>query len=312
MMARCAGAGPGTGGEPALELRHLRYFVAVADELNVTRAAARLNVAQPALSHQIRDLEREVGTPLLHRLGRGVALTPPGEFFAADARAILAAVHAATTRARRAAAGELGSIRIGFVGSASFNPIVTGAIRDYRAAFPGVQVELVEEPTADLIASLRSGRADVAFLRPAPGEGDGLWSRHLLDEPMLVALPVRHPLAGNDRIALADLAAEPFILYPRRNGRALHDAIVFACEAAGFTPLVAQDAPQLTSVVNLVATGIALAIVPASMARLSMEEVRYVAIEGAAPTAPMSLMRPHKPDNPLCDAFVNLVLSRLG
>ena len=293
-----------------MELRHLRYFVAVAEDLSVTRAAARLNIAQPALSHQIKSLEREVGTPLLHRLARGVALTGPGEVFAADARAILAAVGAATNRARRVATGALGAIRIGFVGSASFHPFVTGAIRDYRAAYPDVVVELVEEPTVNLIAGLKAGRVEVAFLRPAPGDADGLWSRHLFDEPMVVAVPLGHPLAGRASVVLADLAAEPFIFYPRRNGRALYDAIVLACEAVGFTPRIAQDAPQLTSVVNLVATGIAIAIVPASMGRLSKEEVRYVAIEGTAPVAPMSLARPGKSDSALSEAFVDLVLSR--
>ena len=293
-----------------MELRHLRYFVAVADDLSVTRAASRLNIAQPALSHQIKSLEQEVGTPLLHRLARGVSLTGPGELFAADARAILASVRAATTRARRAATGELGAIRIGFVGSASFNPFVTGAIRDYRAAYPDVQVELVEEPTTSLIASLRAGRVEVAFLRPAPGDAGGLWSRHLFDEPMIVAVPLTHPLAGRTSVALADLAAEPFLFYPRRNGRALYDAIVLACEAVGFTPRIAQDAPQLSSVVNLVATGIAIAIVPASMGRLSTEEVRYLAIEGTVPMAPMSLARPGKSNSPLSDAFVDLVLAR--
>lgn len=228
-----------------MELRHLRYFVAVADDLSVTRAAARLNIAQPALSHQIKSLELEIGTPLLQQLARGVALTGPGEASAADARAILTAVGAATTRARRVAAGALGAIRIGFVGSASFNPFVTGAIRDYRAAYPNVQVERVEEPTMNLIASLRAGRVEVAFLRPAPGDADGLWLRHLFDEPMMmVAVSRAHPLAGAKRIALAELAAEPFIFYPRRNGRALYDAIIFACEAAGFTPRSRRTRPN--------------------------------------------------------------------
>ena len=293
-----------------MELRHLRYFVAVADDLSVTRAAERLNIAQPALSQQIKCLEGEVGTPLLKRLARGVALTGAGDLFAADARAILAAVGAATTRARRAAEGALGSIRIGFVGSASFNPFVTGAIRDYRAAFPDVQVELVEEPTTNLIAGLRAGRVDVAFLRPSAGEVDGLWARHLFDEPMLVAMPLTHALAHSPSVALADLAAEPFIFYPRRNGRALYDAIVDACSDAGFAPRIAQDAPQLTSVVNLVATGIAIAIVPVSMARLATEEVRYVPIEGRAPAASMSLMRSHDRADPPCTNFVDLVLRK--
>ena len=294
-----------------MELRHLRYFVAVAEDLSVTRAASRLNIAQPALSHQIKSLEEEVGTLLLHRLSRGVALTGPGVLFAEDARAILAAVEAAKTRARRAAAGELGLMRIGFTGSASFNPFVTGAIRDYRAAFPDVEIELAEEPTAVLLAGLKAGRLDVAFLRPLPGEVDGLWSRHLFDEPMVAAVPASHPVAAHDTVRLADLAEEAFIFYPRRNGRALYDAIMSACEAAGFTPRIAQDAPQLTSVVNLVATGIAIAVVPASMSRMATGEVRYVHILDHAPTAPMVLVRAGQPDNPLASIFTRLTLEQL-
>lgn len=294
-----------------MELRHLRYFVAVAEDLSVTRAASRLNIAQPALSHQIKSLEEEVGTLLLHRLSRGVALTGPGVLFAEDARAILAAVEAAKTRARRAAAGELGLMRIGFTGSASFNPFVTGAIRDYRAAFPDVEIELAEEPTAVLLAGLKAGRLDVAFLRPLPGEVDGLWSRHLFDEPMVAAVPASHPVAAHDTVRLADLAGEAFIFYPRRNGRALYDAIMSACEAAGFTPRIAQDAPQLTSVVNLVATGIAIAVVPASMSRMATGEVRYVRILDPAPSAPMVLVRSGQPDNPLASIFTRLTLEQL-
>lgn len=295
-----------------MELRHLRYFVAVADELNVTRAASRLNVAQPALSHQIKNLEREVGAPLFARLSRGVALTAPGTRFAEDARAILAAVHAASERARRAAAGEVGRICIGFTGSASFHPSVTGAIRDYRTAYPDVHVDLVEEPTTDLLAGLKAGRVDAAFVRPAPGEVDAFWSRHLLDEPMVVAAPAGHPVAGRGTVALAELAGEAFILYPRRNGRGLHDRIMAACEAAGFTPRVAQDAPQLTSVVNLVATGIALSIVPASMDRLATEGVTYLRIQENAPTAPMALARPRTRDNPAGEAFAAVASARFG
>ncbi len=294
-----------------MELRHLRYFVAVAEALSVTRAASRLNIAQPALSHQVKSLEKEVGTPLLHRLPRGVALTGPGALFAEDARAILAAVDAAKTRARRAAAGELGLMRIGFTGSASFNPFVTGAIRDYRAAFPDVAIELVEEPTAVLLAGLKAGRIDVAFLRPSPGEVVGFWSRHLFDEPMVAAVPASHPVAARDAIRLGDLAGEAFIFYPRRNGLALYDAIMSACEAAGFTPRIAQDAPQLTSVVNLVATGIAIAIVPASMSRMATGEVRYVRLLDPVPAAPMVLARSKRPDNPLAAIFTKLTLDQL-
>ncbi|GJD62144.1 Hca operon transcriptional activator HcaR [Methylobacterium frigidaeris] len=296
----------------AMELRHLRYFVAVADDLSITRAAERLNIAQPALSHQIKSLETEIGTALLQRLSRGVALTEPGRAFADDARAVLAAVDAAKTRARRIATGDVGQIRIGFTSSASFHPLVTGAIRDYRSAYPDVQVELLEETTASLLAAFRAGRVDVAFMRPGEGEADELWARHLFDEPMVVALPATHRLAAEaGAVGLADLSNEGFIVYPRRNGRALYDGIMAACAAAGFSPHIAQNAPQLASVVNLVATGIALAIVPRSMARLATEGVRYRPILGPVPVAPMTLVRHPAPEMPHPRIFTDLVLARV-
>lgn len=294
-----------------MELRHLRYFVAVAEDQSVTRAASRLNIAQPALSHQIKSLEEEIGTQLLQRLSRGVSLTEPGRLFAEEARAILAAVEAAKTKARRAAAGEFGQIRIGFTGSASFHPFVTRAIRDYRETYPNVEVELLEETTSSLLLAFKSGRVDVAFMRPAPGEVDHLWSRHLFDEPMVVAIPITHELASAEEIGLPALAEEAFIFYPRRNGRALYDSIMAACEAAGFTPRIAQDAPQLTSVVNLVATGIAIAIVPKSMARLAMEGVRYRPISGGRPTACLALVRLHTPETPLAQIFADMTLAQI-
>lgn len=294
-----------------MELRHLRYFLAVSEDLSVTRAAARLGIAQPALSHQIQALEREIGAPLLFRQSRGVSLTEAGRRFADGARRILADVAEATTEARRSARGEVGRIRIGFTGSASFNPFVTGAIRDYRAAYPDIEIELVEENTAQQLEAFRARRLDVAFVRPSPGEFDGFWTRHLFDEPMVVALPVGHPLAGAGRTALAALADESFITYPRRNGRALYDSIAAACEAAGFQPRIWQNAPQLTSVVNLVATGIAIAIVPASMARVATEGVRYLAITGPAPSATMVLARPLAPEMPAARMFADLVVARL-
>lgn len=300
------------GGTGAMELRHLRYFVAVADDLSITRAAERLNIAQPALSHQIKSLETEIGTALLQRLSRGVALTEPGRAFADDARAVLAAVDAAKSRALRIATGDVGEIRIGFTSSASFHPLVTGAIRDYRSAYPDVQVELVEETTASLLAAFRAGRVDVAFMRPDEGEVDDLWARHLFDEPMVAALPATHRLAAEPGpVGLADLSGEGFIVYPRRNGRALYDGIMAACAAAGFSPRIAQNAPQLASVVNLVATGIALAIVPRSMARLATEGVRYREIAGAGPVAPMTLVRHPAPEMPHARIFTDLVLARV-
>ncbi len=258
-----------------MELRHLRYCVAIADEESFSRASLRLRIAQPALSRQIKAIEEEIGVTLFQRLPRGAALTEAGRIFIDEARAVLASVEAAVQKARRAQRGEVGLLRIGFTASASFNPFVTRAIRDFRRLNPHVEIELVEEATASLLARFNANRLDVAFMRPAPGEVDHLWSMHVLDEPLMVAMPSEHPQAARQRVDLRLLAHEDFIIYPRQNGRALFDLIISVCRDVGFSPKVLQIAPQMTSIVNLVATGIGLSIVPASIAQVTTPGVVY-------------------------------------
>jgi DNA-binding transcriptional LysR family regulator len=293
-----------------MELRHFRYFLAVAEELHFTRAALRLGISQPPLSQQIKQFEAEVGTALFHRLPHGVALTEAGARLLPDARAILRLADEALDSARRAAKGETGIIRIGFTSSASFHPFVTGAIRDYRLAYPDVQLELIEGNTVRLIELFQAEHLNAAFIRPVPGETGGLVSHLLFREEMLVALPADHVLAARDRVALGDLARETFILYPRRNGRALYDDIVGSCQAAGFSPRVGQEAPQMGSTVTLVAAGLGISIVPASMMHLAAPGVTYRPIDGDAPRAAMSLVHLDGVSPAVTHAFVEIVLQR--
>lgn len=293
-----------------MDFRHLRYFIAVAEELSFTRAATRLGLGQPPLSQQIQQLEREVGAPLFNRLPRGVALTAAGERLLRDAKDILARREQALLNARRAAGGELGVLRIGFTASASFNPFVTAAIRDYRGAFPDVRVELVESNTVQLLERFAERLLDVAFIRPSPGETGHLPCHLLQREEMLVALPAGHPLAEQPAIPLEALRDEPFILYPRRNGRALYDAIVEACETAGFSPRVAQEAPQMASTVTLIASGIGISVVPASMGQLLAQGVTYRPLRGLAPRAALSLVHQVEWAQEVTGAFTRLVLER--
>jgi DNA-binding transcriptional LysR family regulator len=293
-----------------MDLRHLRYFVAVAEELSFTRAARRLGLNQAPLSQQVQQLEREVGAALFQRLPRGVALTEAGQRLLQDAKAILALTNQAVLNARRAASGELGTLRIGFTASASFNPFVTASIRDYREAFPDVRVELMESNTVQLLERFQSRQLDAAFIRPAPGEAGHLPCCLLQREEMLVALPAGHPLAERRLIPLTALQGESFILYPRRNGRALYDAIIDACEAAGFSPHVAQEAPQMASTVTLIASGIGISIVPASMGQLLAQGVTYRRLRGPAPFAELSLVHQTETAQEVTTAFTQLVLDR--
>ncbi len=266
-----------------MELRHLRYFVAVAREGHVTRAAKKLHIQQPPLSQQVRALEQEIGAPLLVRHPRGVSLTDAGRSFLADAEQILASVEAATARARRTARGETGRIAVGFTTSAPFHPLVARAIREFRHDRPDISFVLEENSSGDLVSALRDERLDIAFIRAGLAEPQGLVVHELQHEEMAAALPQRHRLAGRKRLSLRDLASEPFILYRRSDGRGLYDVIIAACAAAGFSPHVAQEAPRIVSTLNLVAAGLGITIVPASLSRLPLEGVVYRPLGGRPP-----------------------------
>jgi DNA-binding transcriptional LysR family regulator len=265
-----------------MELRHLRYFVAVAREGHITRAAEKLNMQQPPLSQQIKALESEIDAQLFVRHPRGVTLTDAGRSFLADAEAVLAEVDRAAARARRTARGEVGRIAVGFTTSAPFHPLVARAIREFRASRPDVSFVLEETGSAELLAGLREERLDIAFIRSGLADPQGLAVHALLQEDMVAALPARH--------RLKDLAHETFILYRRPDGRGLYDVIISACSEAGFSPHVGQEAPRIVSTLNLVAAGLGITIVPASLSRLPLEGVTYRALGGKpAISVPLNL-----------------------
>jgi DNA-binding transcriptional LysR family regulator len=274
-----------------MELRHLRYFIAVAEEKHVTRAAERLGMQQPPLSQQIRALERELDVQLFRRKPRGVELTDAGAALLADARAILSHIEHAFATTRRTARGEQGQVAVGFTSSAPFHPFVPRIIRAYRDAFPLVALTLEEGGTTDLIDDLRNERIDAAFIRTAIADPQGLVVSTLLQEAMVLALPRGHGLARRaGALPLKALAGETFIVYRRRNGPGLYDAILSACNAAGFSPRVGQEAPRIVSTLNLVAAGLGISLVPESLQRMRMDGVVFRRLSGAAqPKAPLHL-----------------------
>jgi DNA-binding transcriptional LysR family regulator len=268
-----------------IALRHLRYFIAVAEEGHVTRAAVRLGIQQPPLSQQIRALEAEIGVALLNRLPRGVELTEAGRVFLAEARVALAQVEHAVDAARRTARGEQGRLAVGFTSSAAFHPLIPAVVRAFRQVAPQVNLQLEENSTGELIAGLQKDQLDVAFLRVPLGDTAGIRIEALLHEKMLVALPAHHPLVGKrapKSIALADLADQTFILYRRPTGPGLYDTIIAACHAAGFSPRIGQEAPRMLSTLSLVAAGLGVSIIPESMRRLDTEGIAYIPLSGAA------------------------------
>jgi DNA-binding transcriptional LysR family regulator len=272
-----------------MELRHLRYLVAVAEEGHVTRAAERLGIQQPPLSQQIRSLERELDVQLFRRRPRGMELTQAGAALVEEARAILARVDHAVETARRTGHGEAGRIGLGFTSSASFHPLVPRAIRTFRETRPLVALALEESSTTELAESLLAGRIDAAFVR-SPIATEGLAVHPVLDEAMFAALPSGHRLAGAAPLVLAELAVETFILYRRPVGPGLYDAIIAACDRAGFSPRIGQEAPRMLSTLSLVAAGLGVSLVPASMRRLQADGVAYRPLDDAAQlTAPLNL-----------------------
>lgn len=292
-----------------MDLRHLRYFVAVAEEGHITRAAERLGMQQPPLSQQIKALESELEVQLFRRKPRGVELTEAGESLLADAQRILGEVEGALLRAQHTARGELGRLAVGFTASSPFHPFVTRLLRNYRTAHPRVTMTLEENGSLDLVAAVQAERLDVAFIRPAVPPHEGLIFHTLLEEPMVAALPANHRLATQTRrpLRLAALAAEPFVLYRRASGPGLYDAIVSACRAAGFTPSTEQEAPRITATLNLVAAGLGVTLVPQSLSSQQAESIVYRPLSGASGlVAPIRLVSRKTDHSAAARRFVTL------
>lgn len=273
---------------PVLDARKLACFVALAEELHFTRAAARLRVTQSALSQQIARLEAEVGVDLVSRGSRRVALTAAGEVFLHGARATLAQAAAAAEAARRAARGEVGRISLAFADAAPLG-ILPGLVSRFRAACPDVHLALAEMMTSDAVDAVLQRRLDAALLRPMPGTEE-LETLVLWREPYVVALPAAHPLAAEPRIRLEQLRDEPFVATSPAKARYIDWRFRGALARAGVQPRVVQEANQLTALAGLVGAGLGVAFLPASAARLALEGVVYRPLGGPdAPTTEMAL-----------------------
>jgi DNA-binding transcriptional LysR family regulator len=288
-----------------IELRRLRYLVAVADEGHITRAAERLGIQQPPLTRQIRSLEEELGVTLFERLPRGVQLTEAGRVVVEEARDVLARAERIKETAQRAARGEQGRLAVGYTSSSAFHPFVTQQIRAFREARPGVLLGLVEDGTPELVQGLRDERLDAAFVRSTSNDIAGITLDLLLEEKMAAAVPAGHPLSRHEgKVALADLAEETFVFYRRPSGPGLYDAIMAACLAAGFSPNIGQEASRMASSLSLVASGLGVSIVPASMQRMNVEGVAFVRLKGTKGlTAPLLLATRKRDRATLVDRF---------
>ncbi|MPR64318.1 LysR family transcriptional regulator [Ochrobactrum intermedium] len=264
-----------------LDARQLRYIQALAEELHFGRAAARLRIAQPALSRQIQQIEANLGTMLFARTQRRVELTPAGELMLDRARSILNEIEQAEIDAKRAGKGELGRLSVGFIHSSSYG-FLPRLLRRFHDRFPEVNLELKEMGIAEQINSLPLGAIDIGVTRPAK-YASGIETLPVLEEDFLVAVPAFNPLASVKSTSLARLTNESFVLFPRETSPLFNKSIITMCENAGFSPIVSQKATQVHTVVGLVSAGMGVAIVPSTARNLQISGVAFLKIEDEPP-----------------------------
>lgn len=295
-----------------MELRHLRYFVALAEELHFGRAAARLGISQPPLSQQIKILERTLSARLLNRTNRRVELTQAGLLFLAEARAILERADRAVSVAMRAESGELGELRIAMFPSAPLLAQIGDAILAFRKSHPGVQLILNEVESLQQTQGLLDGREQIAIIRSvvAPALPSEFRATELLREPFLVIMRIDHPLARRRRISIGELAGESFVFYGDRMGRTLPHQVLQLCRSGGFEPRIGQLANGNATITGLVAAGLGIAVVPEAMCQLQHRAVVSRPLDGVKARTSIWLLRPSEDTSPLVSAFCRLATKR--
>lgn len=266
-----------------MDIRQLKYFLAVADTLHFTRAAEHLSIAQPPLSQQIRKLEGEIGAPLFHRLSRGVELTEAGKRLQIDAQHVMDAAESALVNAQRAARGISGRIRLGFASSSVFHSSVAKTLRAFRSQYPQVELAPHESDSPSHIKALHDSRLDAAFVR-LPGENSELDFMTVANEELRLVLPAEHPLAGQPEICPIDVIGEPLILAPAWTSPALYEVILGVFRHFGSEPLLSQQAPQVSSCPNLVASGFGISLIPESVCQVRSEGVKYARLKEYSPS----------------------------
>jgi len=292
-----------------MELRHLRYFVAVAEELHFSRAALRLHIGQPPLSQQIQALEKEVGAQLLERSKRWVRLTQAGKLFLGDARKILALSEQAVETARRASKGEVGELRVGFTSSMPFTVTLQQVVNLYRQRYPHVTLSLQEMPSVRQIEAIAQRNLDLGFIRPPEVEiPNGVSALTLRHDPLLLVAPSEHRLARKNSVQLSELAGEAFVMYSRDVGTGLHAQILRLCRQAGFEPHIVQEAREASTIIGLVAAGCGVSILPESFQCIQMDGVCYRSIANPDAITALMLVTRSGDSTPLIESFFQLAL----
>jgi DNA-binding transcriptional LysR family regulator len=291
-----------------MELRHLRYFIAVAEELHFGRAAQVLGISQPPLSQQIQALEQELGARLFERTNRRVELSEAGRLFLEEARLVLAQVDKAADVARRAQLGELGELKIGFTSSAPFSSTIPQAIFAFRQSFPAVHLNLREMSSTQVADALVDESIQVGIMRPLPLP-DSLTVVELMREPLVAVLSSKHPLvAGSEEgLFLSALALEPFVFFPRSYGSGLYTQLLSLARDAGFSPHFAQEAGEAMTIIGLVAAGLGVSVLPASYRRMRIDGVVYRPLLDPEAISAVWLVQRKDQNSPMAKAFVELL-----
>ena len=293
-----------TGMIDRIELRHLRYFIAVAEELHFGRAARKLGIAQPPLSLQIQRLEAELGTSLFDRTSRRVQLTPAGRTLLEEGRRALAGVRDAVDAAQRASRGETGSLTVAFAASVMFLSLPR-VIRQFRESFPGVRLELRELGTGPQMIALRNGDLDLGFLREPPPD-DELETETIMTERLLIAVSKRHPLARRRRVQLTDVANDDFVLFPRDLAPGLYGHVLRVCAEAGVHPRIVQTSREMYTTVSLVEAGMGVTIIPESVRQMGRRGVQYFPISSEAATTRIDAAWRTDNINPIRESFLGI------
>jgi len=290
-----------------MELRHLKYFVAVAEEMHFGRAAKRLHIAQPPLSQQIMNLEDELGIKLFDRARRTIQMTDAGIYFLKEAQQLLLHVEQAAETARRIYRGQAGRLTVGFVGSVVHTFLPEG-LRLFRSRFPDVELVLQELNTAEQITSLHAGRVDVGF-HYLDAQDSALASKTLTQAPLMVVLPKKHALAGRKSLNIRELAQEPFIANTRSSEPVVRDAFISLCHSAGFSPRIAQEAGNVQTVLGLVASGLGVCLLPDFIKSIRRPGVRYIPLSGSPPTVKLGVVWRSDNVSTLVKSFVKVIES---
>lgn len=288
-----------------IELRQLRQFVAVAEEMSFHRAAERLHMAQPPLTAAIRKIEQELGVILLERGNRVTRITEAGQVFLIEARRTLAQFERTLGNTRRAALGLTESLRLTFVDS-TVNALLPGILRQFRLAHPQAEFHLQEATTAEQLIALRDDRADLGMVVLPITPQEGLQILPFLYDRMVLALPENHPLAAQQQVMLSSLAEQPWVLFPAHYGPGMHTAILQACAVAGFSPRIVQEARQMQTIGGLVAGGVGIALMPALFARLQSPGVVFRELRGTGSPVPYTLALAWRTASPLTEAFCRI------